>query len=292
MLPRREPARDDELIRYLLGDLSEDEAERLDEQSVVDDEFAERLRLVEDELIDAYASGRMTGDRRKQFETHYLASPRRRERVTFAKGLLEAVDDESRRWTPPATATRSIVAWKPWALAAAVLLCVAAGWLAVQQAQLRTALDDTRQRLVAADRRASDLSAQLASEQRAAAAAPQARAAELAPTIALVLLPQTRGVGPVPIVAVGADSVVVPIDLALDAADRAPYEAALRDPATSRTIWRSGLLSPVRSRTAALLPVPIPAALLKSQHYSIDVALKRAGADAFVGSYAFEVVRR
>ena len=38
------PLRDDEIIRYLLGELPDDDAERLDEQSVVDDDFASRLR--------------------------------------------------------------------------------------------------------------------------------------------------------------------------------------------------------------------------------------------------------
>jgi hypothetical protein len=205
--------------------------------------------------------------------------------VAFAKGL-EAIDDQSVADAPRPPLGN---AGGPGRYAA-VLLCVC--WMAA--VRKRRGYEPRRHigSGLAADRRASDLSAQLASQQRAAAAAPEPRVAQVPPTVALVLLPQTRGVGPVPIVAIGPDSAVVPIDLALDAVDRAPYEAALRDPATSRTIWRSGALSPVRSRTASLLPVAVPGALLKSQHYSIDVALKRAGADEFVGSYAFEVVRR
>ena len=89
MLSRREPARDDdELVGYLLGELSEEDAERLDEMSLVDDEFAARLRLVEDDLVDAYAGGRLSGERLKRFESFYLASPRRREKAAFAKRVL------------------------------------------------------------------------------------------------------------------------------------------------------------------------------------------------------------
>ena len=44
------------LIRYLVGRASEEEAEQLDELSVVDEEFAIRLRAVEHDLVDAYVT--------------------------------------------------------------------------------------------------------------------------------------------------------------------------------------------------------------------------------------------
>ena len=48
----------DQLItQYLLGSLSSEETERLDELSLSDDEFAVRLQAVENELIDAYVEG-------------------------------------------------------------------------------------------------------------------------------------------------------------------------------------------------------------------------------------------
>ena len=74
----RQSPDDDQLTRYLLGALSEDETNRLDELSVVDDELAERLRVLEDDLVDAYASGTLKGDRLKRFESFYLGSARRR----------------------------------------------------------------------------------------------------------------------------------------------------------------------------------------------------------------------
>jgi len=291
MVPRQESARDDELIRYLLGDLPEDEAERLDEQSVVDDEFADRLRIVEDDLLDAYASGRLTGERRKRFEAFYLSSPRRRERAAFAGRLMQAVEQEHSRRHSAMAALRQAPRWLPWAAAAAVALCAASGSLYLRDARLRTALNDAQTRLAVADRREADLFAQLATERRATAA--QESRADAAGAIALVLLPQTRGIGPVPLVAVGSESTVVPIELALDSAGRPPYEVALRDPATNTVVWRSGAIATVRTSPAELLPVAVPAALLKTQHYALDVVTKGAGgARGFAGSYAFEVVRR
>ena len=46
---------------YLLGQLPESEAERLDELSITDDECAERIRAVEHDLVDAFARGELEG---------------------------------------------------------------------------------------------------------------------------------------------------------------------------------------------------------------------------------------
>src|SRR5882672_565047 len=81
---------DPQLVRYLLRLLPEDEAERLDEQSIVVDEFAARLECVENDLVDAYVSGALEGEILQRFESFYLASPRRREKVRFAERFLAA----------------------------------------------------------------------------------------------------------------------------------------------------------------------------------------------------------
>ena len=86
---------DQQLVRYLLGLLPEEEAERLDEQSIVVDEFAARLQCVENDLVDAYVSGTLEGDILERFESFYLASPLRREKVKFAERLLAAADRAS-----------------------------------------------------------------------------------------------------------------------------------------------------------------------------------------------------
>ena len=95
-------AGDRRLISYLLGALPDEEAERLDEQSIVDEGMAARLCILEDDLVDAYVSGALSGETLERFESHYLASPRRRQKVAFAKRLLAAVDRTSASPTPPA----------------------------------------------------------------------------------------------------------------------------------------------------------------------------------------------
>jgi hypothetical protein len=68
---------DQTLIQYLLGSLTEAETERLDELSLADDEFATRLKAVENDLVDAYAKGELSGETLQRFSSFYLASERR-----------------------------------------------------------------------------------------------------------------------------------------------------------------------------------------------------------------------
>lgn len=80
---------DDKLMRqYLLSSLPEAETESCDERSFLDDDFAARLQVIEDELVDAYVRGELRDDELAQFQTYYLASPRRRENVRFAQSFL------------------------------------------------------------------------------------------------------------------------------------------------------------------------------------------------------------
>jgi hypothetical protein len=83
------PKLDDQLItRYLLGDASTAEEQQIEELYFADDNCFEHLLSVEDELIDAYVSGDMTGEKRKRFEDHFLSSSERKQRVAFAQTLF------------------------------------------------------------------------------------------------------------------------------------------------------------------------------------------------------------
>jgi hypothetical protein len=72
---------------YLLGSLPEAETEYFDELSFTDDDFADALKAAENDLIDAYIHKELAGETLEKFESHYLASPLRREKVDFAGNL-------------------------------------------------------------------------------------------------------------------------------------------------------------------------------------------------------------
>ncbi|HJY29365.1 MAG TPA: anti-sigma factor [Pyrinomonadaceae bacterium] len=72
-------------MRYLLGTLSEEERARLEERYFSDDKEFEEIEIAEDELIDRYVRGELTGTDLKQFEQAVALSPRLMERIEFAK---------------------------------------------------------------------------------------------------------------------------------------------------------------------------------------------------------------
>jgi len=113
------------------------------------------------------------------------------------------------------------------------------------------------------------------------------------PAIALVLLPQTRSITSIPTLAIAPGVDRVTFDLRLEANDFSEYRAGLQDPATSRIVWRSGWIAPRSTGSQSSIRVVVPAGVLKTQHYSLDLSGRAAGGSAeIVGSYAFQVVPR
>lgn len=81
------------MIRYLLGDMKEDEQVRVEEQFFGDDEFYAQITAIQEELIDDYLHGDLAARERELFERHFLSSPKRRERVEFATALAQALPE-------------------------------------------------------------------------------------------------------------------------------------------------------------------------------------------------------
>jgi len=144
---------EDACARYLLGELSEQEQTELEEEYFADDELFERLLVVKDDLVDAYARGDLTGQKRARFEQHFLASEPRRERVEAARGFIRAVTAASTntvavsrnyraqtatsdsRWQSVSKLfASSSLAWHG-ALAALLLVALTGSWVLVRQFQ-------------------------------------------------------------------------------------------------------------------------------------------------------------
>src|SRR5580698_6187772 len=80
------------ILRYLLGALPADEAEPIEEASVVDEDFAARLNAMERDLVDSYVRGEMEGSNLAKFQSWYLSSPLRAQKVEAAKAILRVAD--------------------------------------------------------------------------------------------------------------------------------------------------------------------------------------------------------
>ena len=285
---------DKQLTRYLLGLLPDNEAEVLDEQSIADDEMAARLRSVETDLVDAYVGGTLQGEFLERFESIYLASPRRRDKVAFARQFLGAIDRvpkaDAAKW--PAVAPRGRLVW----LATAAMLFLACGVLFLQDVRLRRGLLDATHDGAVLDSRARELASQLG-EERATNDAMRKELDRVRATqpIAVVLRPQTRAAGQVAAIVVppGVDAVAFDLELEVEASDSPQYQVSLKDPASNRIVWRSSVLTRASSRRRPAVAVTVPSSVLKPQHYSLEVSSGKPGA-AFdvVGSYAFQVEAR
>jgi hypothetical protein len=84
-----------QIREYLLGRLPLDQQPGLEERLLVDSEFYEELLIAEDELVDQYVRGELPSNDRASFESHFITSPGRPEKVRFARTLRKYVSGEA-----------------------------------------------------------------------------------------------------------------------------------------------------------------------------------------------------
>ncbi len=310
---------DQVLLRYLLGLLTAEETEHLDELSIADDEFALRLNVVENELVDAYVSNDLSGKNLEQFETFYLSTVERRQRVAFAEALR--VFAKGTAAAPSRTATLSAdVRVKrelsqgaspgpmlaiprlrlQWVLAGATLaMLLAAGYLFVQNYRLETQITEARAKRIRLDQRQQELQKEL-NDQRSANAqtlnelervrVSQTNLGQLK-TVSLFLMPQTRGATGVASVSLHPGTDLVVLLLAVESEDFSAYRVTLKDPATNQVLWRSTTLASVPAGEKKAISVSFRASLLKQQNYIVELTgIPARGAPELVGGYPFRVV--
>ena len=121
---------------YLLGRLSDEEQEKIEEQLMVNDDLFEELEISKCELIEEYSAGELSQTDRESLEGGYLASPEGRQRYTFDHAL-DRLNQRKQRQTAPAPVPwrpgffdqlRAFFNWRRWVLvvgSAAVLLTAA-----------------------------------------------------------------------------------------------------------------------------------------------------------------------
>lgn len=74
--------------KYLLGNLRDEaRARRIEERTLLEDDFLEKLSIAEDELLDDYLDGTLTNDEREQFTRFFLNSPERRQKLRLLENL-------------------------------------------------------------------------------------------------------------------------------------------------------------------------------------------------------------
>ena len=282
----RETFDDERLMQYLIGSLDESETEHFDDLSITDDEFADRLRIVEDDMVDAYARGQLTSEMRARFETHYLTLPGKQDRVRFAKALAlrqgHGAPERSTavRAVPDARRTSRVFVW-PLVAAASIAIAVV-GYVLLQRS---TGSSSSTQPPAS-----SSATGPSAREPRDRPARSTPAVPSAAP-VAIVLMPSTRRAAEPPTVSVPRGAPTVQVSLVLEQDDFPTYRVVLKDVGSDRVRWKSMDLKASSSGTDRIVIVSLASELLKPQHYTLDLTGVRASSRSeVITSYPFRVV--
>lgn len=290
------------MVRYLLGDLPEDEREQFEQRYFVDENLWLELCATEEDLIDSYVRGGLLPAQKAQFESYFLASPRRRRQVEVARMLtspeLRERFPEGRSETPPSPAR----VWRGWFSAprltfALATLIVAAGlFLLLRQNRLlqseiaREHATGLRQK-----QQIDELSRKIASLTNAPVDDNDLPVeASALPTISLLLRPGLqrsagdRG-GVLPAAAVPSQVLLV-LDLRRD--DAAAYDVVLTT-AEGREVHRAVGLHGRPSRNGGrVVVIKLPSSLLpRGDYMAVLLSVDGRGRRQSVDSYVFSVVR-
>jgi hypothetical protein len=313
------------LVQYLLGSLPEDNAEHLDELSVSNDEFAMRLSAIENDLVDAYVRGELSGQTLEKFQAFYLSTVKRREKVRFAESLFafekkSAIDGCGAPVAPAQEERREVrSSWRSfliiprWGFAAAATMLAVAGFLALDNVRLYNEMSRAQADRAVLQQREHDLQARL-DEQHAANAESVKELAQVRESLALlekqavgnqqpsgvrsspiiaslVLSPQTRGAAQMATLSLSPGTTRVDLRLELESDDFPQYRVALKDSATSQILWRSGKLKSDTKGQSSAVSISVPENLLKQQNYELELSgIPSSGATEFLSSYVFKVV--
>ena len=304
------------LREYLLGLLPEAETERLDELSVTEEEFAEHLRTVEDDLIDAYVNGELTGPELLRFPRQYLRSPLGGERVRFAQAFrdsnqkrdeVEQAKTEVVTRDSPMTSTGSFFSFGNWftfkwaLVTASLLIFLVASWLIFQQLRLpkqaTPQVPDTSAKSGSGepDPKANetptptgDAKVDLAQQ----SPTPKANLPSPTRVIAFVLKPQLRSVSPPVELTIPSDITIVALTLQLEPSDTPYYRPILTEASSDRAIWQGGRIKSTTTDEMSVLHVRVPAALLTQRAYKIRlVGVYPNGTTETASEYNFRVIK-
>lgn len=89
-----ETSQTEEMKRYLFHEMPEKEREVLEEHFFEDSEYFYELVELENDLVDNYARGKLTGKDLTRFEQSLTRSPERREKISNARALQTLIAEE------------------------------------------------------------------------------------------------------------------------------------------------------------------------------------------------------
>lgn len=111
---KENPEEQNEIRQYLLGRL-DDEAKmrQIEEKILLDDDYAEKLSVAENELIEEHLSGNLSRDEQKAFTEIFLAAPQRKKHLRMVENLHKyAAQSQNVREFPKEK--KALLNWRDW----------------------------------------------------------------------------------------------------------------------------------------------------------------------------------
>ena len=296
------------LIRYLLGNLTEEEQVRVEDQAFADPEYLGALQGAETDLIDAYVRGELPQTDRRAFEGRFLLSPDRRRRVEFARAFATVTDESI---PVAAFAPRRVSAWQTFrdlirtsnpafrfAGALVAVVCIGgATWLVFENGSMRSRISALETQRLASEARELRLQQEQNRSQNSSAQASNRPPAESprTPLIAsLALFPGlSRAEARIEQLLLPAGAQIARLDVQLDARDDyRRFRADLRTRG-GRDILTLTSLRPHRSPAGQAVSIDVPASAIESGEYELSLkGLTDGQAPQDIGYYYFRVLKR
>jgi len=138
------------VVSYFLGQLSEEEAKRFEDECFAQEYWPSRINLAEEDLIDAYLHDELAPEQHQCFEQNYMISEGRQRRVRLAAALLRQTCEREAVVAEPVAVERDSETWvrrmrafwvgRAWPLpagyaVAVVAIIVCAAWLYISRVQ-------------------------------------------------------------------------------------------------------------------------------------------------------------
>jgi len=290
----QEPNNEQAMLReYLLGELDEEQQEQVETRLLGDEDFAERLYVTQNNLIDDFVFGVLSEHEAQRFETNFTLTDDRRKKILISQALSSYVGrditytptpDEhshvpSARWR---NTLQFLAGHKPWAvisLAVALLLILVGPRVAklLRESDRLAALQTQRARI---ERQVAELNRQ-----------PLDTFTEERNILKLVLQPaMLREGGEMKTAVITKEVAVLSVELALRPPRRERYNALVRT-AEGTEFFAASDLVPNVDGTLVLLNTP--AEIIHTGDYQLELSgIAPDGRSEVVGRYQFRVIRK
>jgi hypothetical protein len=287
----RQNPTDDELLRsYLLGELPEQEADRLEQRLLAEDELFELSEAVEADLLAACDRGELAPAERERVQQRLASSPRGRERLALAHALNTLAGSPGRAAAPvvpfqrrAATPVRPAFRWA--ALAAALLAAAGLSWFALERPHGGEAPS-----WIAQERPAP--ASPRAPKAPRGAPVPAETKPEPAKAVFQLALMSLRGAEAAQKLRVRTGTEVVELQIGVEGMeDLKTFHLTLRN-RNAEIVWERDGLEPVELDGVRALVVDLPAGQIPAGTYEIQArGLTRGGEPEDLSPLEIEVVR-